>query len=149
MQELPALRAYGSVISFSGRAEMISAATLTMFFVRPNPALQKEAKDLLDKAIGFSGRRNDIAHGYVDHHPAYYSKTMDAALGFVLFPSEFATKKRRLATGGLIIPTYQTPLYYYNSEEILVFTLHFRKLAVDARNYLLALRKFLKEAPWA
>jgi hypothetical protein len=140
--EMPTLRAYGAVASFSGRADMLNAAIEASFFGKTAVAdrmVKAGLERLIERAIGFSGRRNDIAHGVVGEHPHYYSGTGalfsgPQTLGFVLLPSYFATGKRKLAVGGLITPVVQAPVYYYSSREMMVFTEHFLRLDGEARH---------------
>ena len=58
-----AIRAYGSVIAFRGRSEMVKAAASAYFHENPNRLSQKRLSDLLNLAGRYSARRNEIAHG--------------------------------------------------------------------------------------
>jgi hypothetical protein len=62
----PARRAFFSVRTFEGRAEMLRAASSSHFESRPSYVLTERFKDILRDALSFSPRRNDIAHGLVD-----------------------------------------------------------------------------------
>lgn len=64
----PAIRAYGSVVSFNGRAEMVDAASRAYFHNKKAPTAEIEMKlrGLLSECRQFAGRRNDIAHGRVE-----------------------------------------------------------------------------------
>jgi hypothetical protein len=65
---LPAVRAYGSIQTFRGRADMIEAAAEGFFVVFPNDDLAGRIGKLLERARNYSPRRNEIAHGVV-HTP--------------------------------------------------------------------------------
>lgn len=146
-QDIPALRAYGAIISFSGRAEMVEEATKAFFFMRPNPGLHSRFDELVEMARGYSARRNDLAHGVVDYHPAYYATDHEeTSRGHVLLPSEYATKKRVLHSVGLS-PVGQIPLYYYGSEHIDGYAIGFRVLRTRAAAYLQLLHLFIASSP--
>ncbi|HXR94830.1 MAG TPA: hypothetical protein VN718_03070 [Rhizomicrobium sp.] len=148
-KDIAAVRAYGSIISFSSRAEMLKAASEALFFMKPNTGLKDEFDYLMENAIGFSGRRNDIAHGVVGHHPDFYaSDEENPSAGYVLLPAEYATKKRILASGGLLNPVKQSPMYYYGSQEIDWIAVRFRALRMLGSNYLKRLHAFLSSSPW-
>jgi hypothetical protein len=146
-QDICAVRAYGSVMAFSGRADMVQAATEAFFFRQPNPALHVQFDELMEMARGYSGRRNDLAHGVVDYHPEYYATDPeDVSRGHVLLPSEYATKKRVLHSVGLS-PIKQNPLYYYGSEQIDRYAVGFRILRSRAAAYLQFLHLFIFSNP--
>ncbi len=145
-KDLAASRAYGAIMSFTGRAEIIKAASEALFFVTPNSELEAQFEHMMENAVGFSGRRNDLAHGVVGHHPNYskwIEEGEDPEDGYVLLPAEYATKKRILASGGLLVPVIQSPMYYYSSAEIDRIAIYFRGLRVVAASYLKALHAFL------
>jgi hypothetical protein len=62
---LPATRAYGSVLTFRGRAEMVEAASEAYFFSTPDSELEPELNEVLKEARNYATRRNEIAHGIV------------------------------------------------------------------------------------
>lgn len=64
----PGIRAFGSVVSFNGRAEMLEAAARAYFHNKKTPTapLEMKFRALLNECRQFSGRRNDIAHGRVE-----------------------------------------------------------------------------------
>lgn len=146
-QDICAVRAYGSVMSFKARADMIDAATQAFFFMRPNLTLHQQFDELMLMARGYSGRRNDLAHGVVDYHPEYYATDPeDASRGHVLLPSENATKTRVLHSVGFS-PVKQNPLYYYSSEQIDRYAVGFRVLRTRAAAYLQLLHLFIFSSP--
>lgn len=135
--QLPAQRAYGSILTFRGRGELITAAAGAVFFLFPNTGLRTSIKNLLDEASQFAARRNEIAHGKVV--PFYVPQSGLFGLpmthharraGYVLQPSGYATNKRELQPGRLIIEeARQTPKYAYSSVELLALQKHFSRLA--------------------
>lgn len=116
----PARRAYYAVRTFEGRAEMLQAASEAFFAECANSELQDEFKALYKSAKLFAPRRNDIAHGVVDHF------RRDPLLGarkrfksFALYPS-FANYKDRALD--------QMPAYCYSAVEIDHYCYEFRGL---------------------
>ena len=144
---LAARRAYGAVLTFRGRREMIDAAAKAVFFLSPNASLQKSLKDITFEVGKFAGRRNEIAHGKIRTH---YTKAGLFAIhgwrarpnGYVLGPPDYATNKTALEEGGTILtPVRHAPSYAYSSTEIAEFQSHFERLEVVARDVLLHLWK--------
>jgi hypothetical protein len=133
--DLPAVRAYGSVISFQGRASMVSAAAEAYFFENPEPTLQSRVEDLLKLAKGLSARRNEIAHGIVRNiqvpgQPIVIPNgPMFRPLvkwGFGLVPSFYSTNKTSLAEGETLLSGIRRqPKYTYTSHELVSFTAKF------------------------
>jgi len=66
-------------------------------------------------------------------------------LGHVLLPSEYATKKRKLTSGGLLAPVVQAPMYYYSSAEIDLLAVKFRAMRMYGAQYLDSLKAFLRQ----
>ncbi|HXQ10711.1 MAG TPA: hypothetical protein VN805_06890 [Caulobacteraceae bacterium] len=87
----PAHRAYGSIVAYAGRADLIKSAAETFFLVHPDTAWLQAKFDTTMKLLGrASPRRNDIAHGIVQPlHPE--------GDGFALYPSFYATRRRDVA----------------------------------------------------
>lgn len=137
---LAAERAYGSVLSFRGRADLVDAAADAAFFLSPNDPLKAALDDLVKEIRNFASRRNEIAHGKVTD---YYRPSGLLLLvtghrtrraGYVLEPTSYATNKRELHPGRILLETaYQKPRYAYSSTEILTFQTHFERLAEQAR----------------
>jgi hypothetical protein len=120
--EEPALRAYGSVVSFNGRADMLEAASKAFFSQKPNPHIELKFRGLMAQTKGFSGRRNDIAHGRVEcilknEHPWW---TSDETFSNLLLPGLYASKKYTRDC---------EPMYVYTSKEILYFAYSFKFLS--------------------
>jgi len=116
----PIHRAYGAVISFSGRLDMVRAAAEPFFAHHPEKntdrvkALQKAYDDISKKAQTLSGFRNRIAHGMVGG----YTSPAGHTRGLVLMPAYYAQRDRKLVS----IPRGATvPEYAYTSGEINFF----------------------------
>jgi hypothetical protein len=127
---MAAIRAYGSVESFRGRANLIESAAEVYFKNKPNDALHQAIKNLLTLSSNkFSARRNEIAHGIVN---PYFKIENDQSVqkGYVLYPAYYATRKRKLPESGPLMDTM--PTYVYSSTEIRNFGAEFSKLACAA-----------------
>jgi len=84
----PALRAYGSVSSFANRATMLEEAAAAYFHDNPNSHFKERFRQVITvECRGFSGRRNQIAHGRVQ---GAFNKS--GGIGMYLMPSLYATK---------------------------------------------------------
>jgi hypothetical protein len=126
-----AIRAYGSVITFRGRAEMVRAAGEVHFRLFPNDALAKAFNTFVNQLTNnASPRRNEIAHGIV--RP--YVSVVDgkAMRKFCLFPPYYAANKNQIERiemrdGGFQI-TWHTAKYVYSSVEINNFAKSFKEL---------------------
>jgi len=147
-EAMPVMRAYGAVLTFRGRLEMVEAAREALFFEYPNERLAKRTKDLLEMATGLSARRNEVAHGIVRNihvqgpGVAIPNGAMYRPLkrwGFGLVPSMYATNKTTLAVGETFLsPTQTKPKYTYTSAEIIGFTGKFATLnanTIEAAQY--------------
>jgi len=143
--DAPAMRAYGTVASFKARIDMIKAAADAHFMKHPNSA-SAIFDHICEEAIGFSARRNEIAHGVVQ---LYYPDGKNAA-GSVLGPSLHATRKRKLSKK-VGDPISIKPTYAYSAQELLKFTRDFHLLAQRAkgfhRNFDLLLKEKRKASP--
>ena len=64
----PAIRAYGTVISYPGRCEMLKAAAEAYFLRRKSKrdAWENKLNSLVNESVNFSARRNEIAQQ--SHH---------------------------------------------------------------------------------
>ena len=117
---LPAIRAYGAIISFKSRADMVDAAGKVYFFLRPNADLEKQFRDIIKECRGFSSRRNDIAHGMAQFQMEQREPPeIEKYRGFFLFPGLWASKK---------YPLGQRPAYAYTSAQIYEFAEKFEQL---------------------
>ena len=125
---LPASRAYGSVLTFRGRADMVQAAADAYFFTTPEPTIAAEVSEVLKQARGFSARRNEIAHGIVRQiqvpsrvifNPKGGGFQTMKNWGFAVVASDYATNKTKLAPGQTLLHGPQhKPTYTYTSVEI-------------------------------
>jgi hypothetical protein len=98
----PAVRAYGSINNFYGRAEALEAAASSYFTANKAAAAELEAdlRGLMKKCRNFAGQRNNIAHGRKNFLPTK---------GHYLLPAFYNTRK---------YPTEPVPSYAYTSKEI-------------------------------
>ena len=144
--DLAAQRAYGSLLSFRGRGDMIDAAAAAVFFLSPNNTLQKTLSDLVKEIQNFAARRNEIAHGKITdyYRPASPLLLLAGAghrrrrVGYVLEPTMYATKKTKLKPGRVLVETaHHEPTYVYSSAEIMTFQRHFERLTKQAQKVLL------------
>jgi hypothetical protein len=95
-----AARAYGSVIAFSGRLNMVRAAAETYFAYspdyHPDPLkkawLKEQFRQTSKRAETLSKFRNHIAHGVVGE----YSSPAGHVRGVALMPARYAFKRRKL-----------------------------------------------------
>jgi hypothetical protein len=112
----PAVQAYGSVISFKGRSDMIRMAAVSYFRKRKaKQSLRDRLQKLLAESLRFSERRNEIAHGQVTMINDYYSKAGLKPRGYYLFPSLYNPKKFKY--GGIATFTYMSSdLIHYRQE---------------------------------
>jgi hypothetical protein len=113
LERAPAFRAYGSVPTARGRADMLDAAAEAYFYNNPNPQLQSGFDDILRSYRGLAGRRNDIAHGRTGQD------SQSPAHGWYLYPGLYNSNK---------YPIGGPPKYLYSSVEIKRFQEEFEKL---------------------
>ena len=122
------LRAYGSVITFRGRAEMLKAAAEAHFLRYPMEKTATRFKSILDQATQLGARRNEIAHGSVEDY-----RQIDKAQPlntYVLIPGLYSTNKRVIEVGsGGPIRYRSKPKYVYSSVEINAFAKTFKNYA--------------------
>lgn len=153
-----ASRAFGSILTFRGKKEMIEAAAEAFFFTYPDTdgKVEPYLKDLLTETHKFSNRRNEIAHGIVqqntppvrskhlEDHIAVFGMTVPKIdpkypLGYVLRPTNHASNKTTMEKGRvLLVPVIYVPDYVYASPEVMRFSEHFDRL-----------HKFAIKFPWA
>jgi hypothetical protein len=120
----PAIRAYGTVVSFRGRADMLRAAAAAYFLTRKPKATSFEDQlgVLLKEYLGFADRRNEIAHGTVLMLNRNFGHNRPKRpLGFYLFPSFFNPKKYKLD---------RSIVFQYNSKDLIHFRQEFTKLKI-------------------
>jgi hypothetical protein len=119
----PAIRAFGSVLTFKGRQEMVCAAKESFFLkAAVHEPLVKQFGELNEEAGGFAGRRNEIAHGRVQSL---------SGKGFYLLPGLYNTSKNP------INPQTKNPLlaYAYGPKEIESYREGFELLASKLSDY--------------
>jgi hypothetical protein len=109
----PAVRAYGTVVSYRGRSELLNAAAKAFFKRNGRTRLERPFKNILKKCNGWADRRNDVAHGVV-------LKVPTLTKGYCLYPSPYNARKYSLdeAKGA----------FRYRASQIRKFVTAFRKL---------------------
>jgi hypothetical protein len=144
--DIRALRAYGSILTFKGRAEMISAACEAFFFENPQAELEAEINAIVKAAVNFSSRRNEIAHGKLHalYVPGDVIGTPEIGMirpsklwGFSIIPPSYATNKRTLGEGETLLsgPVFE-PDYAYAAEDLNYYEKQFTGLEKQAANCL-------------
>ena len=133
---LPSRRAYGSVISFQGRAEMLRVAAEGYFYARPDHAMERRFHALLVEVGKFSARRNEIAHGVVGI--PFYVMGPGSGLSayeprYALMPSEYATNKHALLKGSMEGHELgeMRRKYAYSSTDVDHYRAEFRRMQGD------------------
>jgi hypothetical protein len=113
----PAMRAYGSVVSFQGRASMLEEAAAGYFHAHPSESFEDRFHQIVTvECRHFSGRRNDIAHGR-----SQQAWQRDGKTGHFLTPGYHSSK-------GWKIGATPAPKYLYTSKEIGYFREQFEDL---------------------
>jgi hypothetical protein len=125
-----ALRAYGSIITFRGRAGMVRAAAEIHFAMFPDLDLEKKFRAFVNELTNHaSARRNEIAHGVVRVSPLVGPDGLKQY--FFLYPPRYASNKNELkridSADSQQIGWYE-PQYIYSSVEIDQFAAAFRGL---------------------
>lgn len=113
-----ARRAYGSVVAFAGRAEMLKGAADIYFQEHPEPHFEAQFSSIYKTARRAGARRNDIAHGIVQ--PFNRITKPRKGWDYGLYPSYYTSKGRDLSF---------KPEYVYTSAEIERFARQFGELA--------------------
>ncbi len=113
----PAIRAYGTIVSFRSRASMLDAAARAFFLQQPDLGWRKTWTDLLEELSGFADRRNDIAHGAAE---LLYDLREEKKLGFFLLPGLYASKK---------YPSDGPPAYRFSAKQVKQLAQQFSDLA--------------------
>jgi hypothetical protein len=130
----PAVRALGSVQGAAMKSEMVQQAAEALFhnFERQLSVdcdlIREEMKGLLREYNGWSGRRNDIAHGYVTETkmPDYANDDQPIISTFLLMPSHRTSRKW---------PMDWEPAYKYLASEIDAFGVAFDGLAARCETF--------------
>lgn len=132
---IPAVRAFGTLNSPAGKADMIAAAAEAYFHwlafderINVNAAIMQEfacveaeLRNILKTYRGWMSRRNDIAHGYV----AQVGPWDDNTVAHLLYPSECSTNKWCILVG--------EPAYAYEAKHIDAFGAAFQTLEAAVR----------------
>lgn len=121
----PAIRAYGTIISYKQRIQVLEAAAKAYFARNKRSGLERSFKILLKKCNGWSDRRNDIAHGIVLRLPDY---------NYRLWPALYNSKKYPLNTNG--------PVFIYRASQIRSFNTAFRRLGRQSSKFVSKLSAF-------
>jgi uncharacterized protein YqgQ len=126
-------RAYGMIVGFGGRADMIEAAAETVLY---RHRLRATVKGLIDEIGNFSPRRNEIAHGIVMH-------VSDGKVNrnHYLCPNYTNAKKVSYASDRAEWK------YMYTAEQIDQYAEHFAKLARATRKIILEVSERLPSYP--
>ena len=154
----PATRAYGTVATFRGRKEMVSAAAQSYFFEKEHKGRLAEIKSFLNSCSDWSARRNEIAHGVVrqiilETHPLFQEELTD--LTYYLIPANYNSNKVRLIPRDLSIKQKKgqserdaiksyienflqngVGKYKYNSQQVSYYADGFAKLAESGEQVL-------------
>lgn len=131
------MRAYGTVLTYRGHADMVEAAAEAFFLAHRAPRVQADFASFMNRAGQFAARRNEIAHGRVGK---FLTPTRKVD-GWCLYPSYFNTKKYELVSTRrrkIVRHLYtrehvRKPKYLYTSVEINAFATAFGDLANDGR----------------
>jgi hypothetical protein len=115
----PAVRAYGSVVSFQARAAMVEAAARAFFYLHPHQKHEYQLKKIMKAANGWAARRNDVAHGNVAGCPWDLNQCL-------LWPSDYNSKKYSVE---------RRPAYLYNDAQIDDFTKRFYDLCQEMSEF--------------
>ncbi|MGQ0741596.1 MAG: hypothetical protein ACT4OG_04790 [Alphaproteobacteria bacterium] len=126
----PAMRAYGAVITFRGRIQMLSMAAETRFIEAPSEVVQPDFKQVISRAQDYGARRNEIAHGVV--LPYQDIADENTREGYVLAPAVYLSTKRKFLPSPSLLSHYKSsPSYVYSSKEVLAFARQFYRLATS------------------
>lgn len=126
----PAIRAFGSVLTFKGRQEMVAAAKQAFFWrAELDDDLSNQFGRINEEAGGFAGRRNEIAHGRVQYIPEK---------GFYLFPGLYNTSKN---------PIDKPAAYAYGPNEVYHYRESFDILAEKLSDYAICVAAWVPPPP--
>ncbi len=120
--EIDAIKEYGEPRIFADRISCLAKSAGRFFIRHQNQSIEGKFYDLLKAIIGFSDRRNEIAHGIVtkiDFRLSSQDSSMKIA-GYVLIPTLYT--KRKLDVRNL-------PKYIYTANELTVLAARFGGLA--------------------
>lgn len=134
--------AYSAVLSNGTRLKMIGGAAEAFFATRKSDeldSLSKRLKDLITTVGLFADRRNEIAHGIVTVF--LDDKDDDSEPSWVLAPSFFSGKNRKIFLLKGSERFGLSPVYQYSSAEIHQLEKHFIALRQVAGRIGLAIRR--------
>jgi hypothetical protein len=140
-----AMRAYSAVVAHGARLEMIAGAAEAFFLQRDGDhcqSLKERVSDLLEQAENFASRRNEIAHGVIGiifGEGAFEDDEMPPS-SWVLTPSFYARKKRKMSRAQPSGIIGLAPVYEYSSVEIDSISSKFRDLRPVAQRLAHAIR---------
>lgn len=112
----PAVRAYGTVVSFQARHSLVLAAGEAFFVQHPNPNIEQAFYGILKRCMGWASRRNDVAHGAVG------SDDDIPPPNWFLWPGPYNSKKHSLPD--------KKPKYRYTAGQIKKFGEEFGVLEI-------------------
>jgi hypothetical protein len=119
-------RAYGSIITFRGKSDLVFAALETQFAIRPDAILERRCKDFKIAVGKYAARRNEIAHGIT--MPFNVEKDGAIVPGVLLYPSVLAINKRHLVAITSRNQFVTEAKYGYNAEGIMHYSDKFEDL---------------------
>jgi hypothetical protein len=128
--ELSALTEYGEANIFRLRFERLRPLANSYFVATPNQQAEGELDHLADGLLGFSSRRNDVAHGIVINltgQPYLRGRLTFAFLGephYALIPPYYG-RRRHGPDGG--------PAYCYASKDLRALTSQLMELGLAVR----------------
>jgi hypothetical protein len=145
-QTLKLVLEYGALSEvFSRRYPRVKAESDSYFARHPNQSIEHQFHKLLERAIGYSGRRNDVAHGFV--FAVQQTSYFKVRLGqfpphinlWLLVPPARALKKH--------IGT-DRPLYAYSSTELNALAKNLNELSTDLQNFRHGLQGDMPSEDW-
>jgi hypothetical protein len=141
---LPASRAYGSIVSFRSRCAMVKAAADAFFLKEKESGAESHISKIIEFAEGLAPRRNEIAHGIVQHfdEPDGFVSTPAGGVivkmkrwGYAIAPPRHSTGKTTIEISPILMEaTITVPKYRYTSAEIGDFANMFSTLARETED---------------
>jgi hypothetical protein len=90
--DIAAKRAFGALATFRARVDLIEAAAEAYFAIYPARRIKADYRSLMNRALKYGARRNEIAHGRVIEFKGKARKRD----GWALYPSSYSTNKNLL-----------------------------------------------------
>ena len=125
----PAMRAFGTIVSYRARSEALKAAAKAFFIANRGTRLERPFTTLIKKCDNWSVRRNDIAHAAV-----LFTDRMN---GHCLWPHPYVTKKYPLET--------RQATFCYRAVHVRKFKTAFRNLRSQTKAYVAKLEKKVED----